>query len=452
MNSLVYIALFGWPAVSVLLFAFLEPRRATLVSMLAGWLFLPIAYYPLPGIDFDRSVSCSSGALLGIAIFDSRRLFMTRPSWMDIPIVVLTLCPIPSSLANGLGFQDGAHDAALRVFKFAIPYFLGRLYFFNPTGLREAAVALLMGGLIYVPLCLFEIRMSPQLHTWVYGFHQHEWLQAARGSSWRPTVFLTHGLEVGMWMCASSLSGVWLWVSGTIKKVFGIPVAWVVPPLVITAVLCKSLGAVVLMAVGLTALWLTHKPGSKLLLVVLIAIPIAYVTTRATAIWNGEPLMTIAAQFGEDRADSIGYRFLAEDMLAKHAMRQPVFGWAGWGRMRPSTFDPDEPDYSPDGAWIILLGTYGIVGLGSFLATFLLPPILLVSRLKSSLWIHPWCAPAVILGVILILFMIDSLMNSMLNPFYVMAAGGLGRAVRARASSRVPETQSAAVEGRLGVS
>ena len=48
---------------------------------------------------------------------------------------------------------------------------LARLLHFD---LRLAGGAvLLIGGLIYIPFCLFEIKMSPQLHKWVYGYHQH---------------------------------------------------------------------------------------------------------------------------------------------------------------------------------------------------------------------------------------------------------------------------------------
>ena len=57
-----------------------------------------------------------------------------------------------------------------------------------------------LGGLIYVPLCLFEVRMSPQLHNMVYGFAQHSFGQTVRGGGWRPMVFMQHGLAVGLFM------------------------------------------------------------------------------------------------------------------------------------------------------------------------------------------------------------------------------------------------------------
>ena len=66
----------------------------------------------------------------------------------------------------------------------------------DPASQRTLLISIFIGGLLYVPLCLFEIRMSPQLHKLVYGFHQHIFAQTFRFEGWRPTVFLQHGLAV----------------------------------------------------------------------------------------------------------------------------------------------------------------------------------------------------------------------------------------------------------------
>ena len=51
------------------------------------------------------------------------------------------------------------------------------------------------------------------------------------------------------------------------------------------------------------------------------------------------------------RVDSLRYRLDAEEILAEHALRQPVFGWGAWGRNRPARMGHDEPDMAPDGLW-----------------------------------------------------------------------------------------------------
>src|SRR5690606_38002774 len=61
---------------------------------------------------------------------------------------------------------------------------------------REILVALMVAGLAYSMPMLVEIRLSPQLNVWVYGFFQHGFDQMIRYGGYRPIVFLEHGLWV----------------------------------------------------------------------------------------------------------------------------------------------------------------------------------------------------------------------------------------------------------------
>jgi hypothetical protein len=45
--------------------------------------------------------------------------------------------------------------------------------------------------------------------------------QTMRFGGWRPTVFMEHGLMVGMWMSMAAMIGLWLWWTGTLKRVCG---------------------------------------------------------------------------------------------------------------------------------------------------------------------------------------------------------------------------------------
>jgi hypothetical protein len=56
---------------------------------------------------------------------------------------------------------------------------------------------------------------------------------------------------------------------------------------------------------------------------------------------------------------------------------------------------------------------------------FLLPPALFVWRWGMVGMTHPWLAPAMAMCITVLLFMNDSLFNSMINPIYTIAAGGL---------------------------
>ena len=63
-----------------------------------------------------------------------------------------------------------ALSAVVAQFIFLIPFFLGRQLLRNSADDEQILRVLVVAGLIYSLPMLFEIRMSPQLHTWVYGY------------------------------------------------------------------------------------------------------------------------------------------------------------------------------------------------------------------------------------------------------------------------------------------
>lgn len=428
MSSLVPIMLFGWPLAVLALFTLMKPRHAVIAAFLFAWMFLPMAGYDFPGIpSYTKMTATGYGAMLGVLLFDAGRITSFRPGWIDAPIVVWCLCPMVSSVTNGLGAYDGASVIFNMVVTWGIPYFIGRLYFSDAEGLRDLAIGIFIGGLLYMPFCIWELRMSPRLHLIVYGFRQHEWRQHLRGGGYRPMVFMQHGLAVAMWMTAASLSGFWLWWTGAMKSLRNIPMMYLVVPLIVVTILCKSLGALALLMLGIGTLLATKQTRSKVFVACLIIMPLTYMGVRAVGLWDGSHLVDAArAVAGEDRAGSLQYRFDAENILARHAMRSPIFGWGGHSRNRPSEMGYDVENLATDGLWIITLGQRGFVGLGAMAAIVLLPVVLLWRKLAGHGWSHPLMAGPAVLSVLLALFMIDSLLNAMMNPIFLLTAGGLG--------------------------
>jgi len=88
-----------------------------------------------------------------------------------------------------------------------IPYAIGRIYCGDRAGLDDVAAAVVIGGLVYVPFCIFEMLTRPDLHALLYGSYQAPLRAAARYGGWRPMVFLRHGLMVAFWMAAALLAG-----------------------------------------------------------------------------------------------------------------------------------------------------------------------------------------------------------------------------------------------------
>src|SRR5208337_5356040 len=146
----------------------------------------------------------------------------------------------------------------------------------------------------------------------------------------------------------------------------------------ITTVLCRSTGALVLLLAGLLILWLSTRSNSKLYLYALLLVAPTYYALRIPDLWSGQNLVSFIEEYlSPERAESLGFRFACENLLANKALRQPVWGWAGWGGNRVS--GPDGRDVAPtDGMWIIYLGCYGCVGLLAWTTVMLLPTLLFI--------------------------------------------------------------------------
>lgn len=422
-TPLVTIALLGWVPLGAALFAVLPARRAMLASVMLGWLFLPMAGLQLPGLpDFTKLTATSLAALLGAIVLDGGRFASLRPRWFDVPMVLWCLAPSASSVINGLGAHDALSSVYGQVVQWGIPYLLGRLYITDLPAMRDLAMAVFIGGLVYAPLCLYEVRMSPQLHNIVYGFHQHSWLQVRRLGGWRPTVFMQHGLAVGMWMTATALVGSWLWYAGRQKTLWRVPMTVWLMMLGGTAVVCKSLGALALLFTVGPLMVVSKWLRTTVLLWALAMAPVLYMAVRSTGAWAGEGLVDIAeAVAGYDRAGSLQFRMQNEDYLVAHAMQSPILGWGGWGRNRPPHMGDEAVT---DGLWVVVLGKYGLVGLVLWTLVMMLPVWLTLLRYPVRTWRDPWVAAPVVVAVMLLLFMIDCLLNAMLNPVFTVAVGG----------------------------
>ena len=430
MDFIVYIALFGWPAVVFILFTVMPPRRAVMVGMLGAWLFLPIASIKLvPGIpDVTKMFVTCVGVFMGAMIFDPGSFTRLRWSVADLAMVVWLLVPVVSSITAGFGVYDGLSASSNQVISWGLPYAIGRLYFGDVRALRELALGVFIAGLVYTPLVLFEARMSPQLHTWVYGYHQHSFAQSRRADGWRPTVFMQHGLAVAMFMGTAAVCGMWLWFAGKLRVLAKVPVWTLATGLFVVAGMCRSTYALMLMLSGIAVLFACRVFCTRAMLVVLLLIAPAYISMRTVGGWNAVELRDISSVMAEDRQGSLKVRLDSEDAMWKWLQGNQLFG-----RTRlEGLLTADSNLYGafvPDGLWLISVGKYGVVGLSAMLGVLLLPPLLFLARHPPRVLMTSDLAGAMSLLTVLALYAMDNLMNAMVNPIYLLAAGGLGVAI-----------------------
>ena len=424
------------------LFAYKKARHAVIAAYVGGWLFLPMAGYRFTGFpDYNKVMAANLSVLLAMLLFDTKRVWTFRFRWIDVPMLIWCLSPFFSSISNGLGLYDGLSMILKQSTPWGIPYFIGRLYFNDRESLRDLAIGIFVGGFIYMFLCLWEIKMSPQLHRVIYGFSVNRFHYNVRFGGYRPTVFMQGGLMVGMWMSVASLVGFWLWRSGSLRSLWGIPIAYLVVPMFITAILCKAFLAGLLLMLGVALFYGIKWFRSPVIVVCLVLMIPGYMVVRVSGILPRAEIMGVAMKvFPAERIKSLDARMLQEDLFSNRAMHRPIFGWGGWKRSWPiDSATGKQATRGVDGFWTIFLGNNGICGIGSITAVLLLPPLLLLRRVPVSNWFGPLDAPLAVLSVLLILFMIDNLMNAMYNPVYTLIAGGLNSwLVSRRQSAMVP--------------
>ncbi|MFO0831785.1 MAG: hypothetical protein U0637_08055 [Phycisphaerales bacterium] len=427
MSIFVPLALFGFLPFALLLFMLMPARRAVAATFILGWLFLPVGTtFNLPGLpDYSKYTAIGLAAVLGSALFDSGRLMAFRPRWFDIPALLMLVIPFFSSITNGLGAYDGVSQMFNAFCLWTAPYFLARVYYSDLDGARDLATLIIIGALIYTPLCLYEVKMSPQLHRTVYGFFPGNFGMTRRMGGWRPNVFLEHGLAVGLWMCCAAVVSVYLWQSKWPRSVATIPMWVVVLVLLGAAVACKSFGAIALMAlalsIGIIAKWLRLH----WLVVLFVMVPVLYMVLRATDLWDGHQLVDLARDIGGgERSGSLMVRVRNETVLVEKALRQPLFGWGTWGRNRVSIEETGFRSVT-DALWVVIVGQRGLAGLFAMMGMLLMPPILHIVRWGRLAMSHPMLAPATALCLVLIMFVCDTLFNGFVSPVYLLAAGAV---------------------------
>jgi hypothetical protein len=379
-----------------------------------------MAGYPLPGLpDYTKTFATCVGTLLGISLFHTKQFFMYRASWLDTAPLIFCFSPFLSSLVNGLGAYDGVSAAFHQSVTWGVPYLIGRLVYLGRNDLIPLAVSCVGCALVYVPLCLWEVRMSPQLHTIFYGFHQHSFGQTMRFGGWRPTVFMEHGLQVALWMGFCLLISYLFWrraLPSSRSKYSSV----ILLSLMGTFLLLKSLGAIALVAIAILLFELVQFTRLRWLYLLLPVCVISYLLVRGLGIGSPNTLVSfVRDKISVDRAESLQFRLDNEDLLADKARQQIWLGWGSWGRNR--VFDEHGKDLTvTDGLWIIIFGTQGVLGLSAFYAMQLMAPTgcLVSGRFRKN-------APTIGLALGCLISTVDTLPNAVTIPIFQVVLGAL---------------------------
>jgi hypothetical protein len=376
-------------------------------------------------------------AFAGCFVYARRRLSYRNGFGLpEVFLLMFLISPLLTSALNagpvlsgarllpGVGPYD-ALSAIVNQILFVIPFLFGRQLFRNATDIEEVLRALVIAGLLYSFPMLFEIRFSPQLHNWVYGYYPSGFNTEIRYGGFRPTVFLENGLVTTFFVMTAAVAGGAFWRTRT--RVRKLAPATVMVYLSAVLVLCKSLGALVYGAVLVPLVRLTMPRLQLRIATILVILAVAYPLLRVTDLVPTKYMLDAAVLANQERADSLEFRFHQERQLLERASQRILFGWGRWGRSR--IYDESGKNVSiTDGRWIITLGQFGLFG---FLAEFGLLG-LPVFRAASALRFAESERDRVFLGALALIIainMIDLLPNASLSPWTWLLSGALlGRA------------------------
>lgn len=463
-NIFAYLALFSWPIVAIILFRLLPLQKALAWTIIGGYLLLPsataIKFPMIPPID--KSLVTSLPALILCMIMAPPQsptqapLAVTGRHVLMALFLIVVISPILTVMQNtepviegrvflpGLRLYDalGLISQALVAL---IPLWLGLRYLNSREGLRTILEVLAIGGLAYTIPVLFEVRFSPMLHTWVYGFFPHSFAQHMRDDGFRPVVFLMHGLLVGIYLCIAAIAAMSLYRDARRE---GRPaIYWLLSAiwLLVVLYLSKNFGAMVIAVVLTTAVFVL---GRRPLLIVGLAVATVvmfYPILRGAGWIPLDAVHEFVQSINADRAASLKFRLDNEDALLAHASEKPLFGWGSWGR--DLLHDPETGSLVSiaDGIWVGVIGAFGWVGyIGRF--GLLTAPILFFALRRRAVGdsFIPY-------GLIITLSatLIDLLPNSgLLNYVWLMAGAVAGHVLW----WKVPDTMDAGVNDLAGQS
>ncbi len=434
------IALLTWPLAAALFFRFMSLPGAVAATIIAGYLLLPTRFgFNFPMIPtFNKDLIPALSALCFAAMWAAKTApdgpkplgYIPRSQFFRIFIAGLVIGGLATTLTNdgrlvygarvlrGLTLYDGLSNIMDDIVSM-LPLLLAWKYLAHPDAQRSLLLVLGVAGALYALPSLYEVRMSPQINSIVYGFFPHQWAQHIRNDGFRPVVFLEHGLWLGIFLSMATIAAaaclrikelkpLRIWLLIAVVGLFG------------TLVLSKNFGALG-MAILLvpTALFL----GTRLQLIVaatIAALVLSYPALRGVGLIPVDQAVSFVEKIDPARSKSLNYRMTNEEILLEKANQRALFGWGTWGRNR--AFNEQGRDVAAtDGGWVLVIGQGGWVRYISQMGLIALPIIILCLR-RNRYALSPATAG---LCLLLTANLLDLIPNDTLTPITWLVAGAL---------------------------
>jgi len=194
-NTFAYLVLFSWPIFSIWLYRKKSIQLATLIIIIGGFMLLAVKTsvdFPLtPPLGKDSMPVLS--AVIGCWFIKKQKIkFFSNKGLVQVFVLLIFVGAFITAELNsdriiigttalpGLTLHD-AISAVIGVFIQMAPFFIGKQFFKSYQEQLLMFRFIVAAGLVYSIPILYEVRMSPQLHTLFYGYFPHSFEQQGRG-------------------------------------------------------------------------------------------------------------------------------------------------------------------------------------------------------------------------------------------------------------------------------
>ncbi len=411
--------------------------RATLWSIIGAYLLLPLkTEVDLPMIPpLDKVTIPNISAFLVCTLIMGKRVrLLPKDKRIRVLMLVYVTSPFITAFLNsdpivaGPLFIDGmnsydALSAVIRQLLFILPFLMGLQFFKTQKSLEDILLVLVAAAMWYSIPMLLEIRLSPQLHRWVYGYFPHSFVQQIRAGGFRPVVFVGHGLGVAFFTMLAFVASVILWRIRR-RSFWNIKNRWVVSYLFILLLLCKSMASFVYGCLLLVLIGFVRPKNQIRIALLMVIIALTYPLTRGMDLFPVQEISEIAENISAERAHSFNFRVENENRLLDKTEDRPYFGWGTWGRNRVYDSQTGKDLSVTDGRWVIVMSQFGWIGLIAEFGLLALPVI----RCFTSFRLLTERREAIVLAgfsLIMGISLLDLLPNNTMTPLTWLIAGAI---------------------------
>ncbi len=432
-NLFANLVFFIWPLIVMWILRRNTTANAIFIAITCSVLFLPSGFsfdFPLlPPLERDSITALS---LIFFLLVSGKKIRAFPPGFPTkiligyfVTIIISVELNTDPVMIGGRFLQGLTHydiiSSLIRLFLVLVPFFLGRQYLNNLKDNEGIFKILGILGLIYTLPMLIEIRLSPQFHYWVYGYSTGNFFQMMRGDGYRPMVFLGHGLGLAFWFATCIIAI--LALKKNKVRFTKVSTANVIIYMLVVLLLCKTWSAMLYVGVAMYAISKVQPLKQVKWALLLSTLILLYPLSKATDVFPDREIISTIQQYSLERAESLDFRFVNEDLLLDHALERPYFGWNGWGRNR--VYNQYGKDITiTDGRWVIEFGVYGAVGFFFYYALYL---VTLYYALKNIQYIRDPKEKVYFatLALILAIGLIDSIPNTGMISMHLLLAGAL---------------------------